>query len=849
MKYSVNNNFRSTEIAELGLNVLSGKTPVVRDAKGREFLPMWYKDIGFIVEPNIYQHIDFLSEMPFTVTFDMEEPVSFEKALVGGMLDGGQYALEEYELFAAETEAALYSEKNKIAHYVKADFGEEKTTNITLFEFKENQTARFFGVRVPKACKGDAIARIGKIAVFSREYEKQRTCFDRFGSNIVKEIKTEYRDATGKSGCIWPDYGLLSYINDGIALDDNRSAGITFNTQFDIVYRFGKILPVNKIVIAAKGELPQVELLGSSDIRNLFESKIPYTLQKEQIGDYTLYIYEIAETDLCCAAVRFLKPEAPMKAELSEVGIFTDATFVNISDEVLNEDFVGNGENLVPFMLQPGNVKAGYTEELYAVDKNRYRKIKPGLIRFWMQVDWFEKEKGVYDFDSVEMQAVWRYFELLKEIGTEVQLTHSWKVGEAARSWFSFPFEKPEDVRNSAPADPEHYAESYSKLVKEIWRRGFTNVFHISFANEPGYHWDFIAPGDRKAYYCKVVKAVDEQFRKDGIRDKTVFWCCESAESMEWIAYCRENIPECVDYYTLHCYECTQDRFYDEIMKEVNEIGAKPFLITECSEGSAIQKNPWNRSMTGLIIDSANMGGSGCVMWTIHGIKSMSVYSPDSWTMGLEGTHLWRDMISGGMPGYNYYNFGMYTRYLPNHTKVLKTEVIGEGMRAATFLAKDGNITILIECKKADADRKITVKLPDGKHTFYKHSYVPAKLECTHNAILPPVAATIEADGTFTDTDIPTDYSVLLYTTIAPLTQVAVYPERVTLAEGESVSFSAEVIDCEGGVTYSVMDGKGTITADGVYTASGVKSGDTVAVIATSQKDPSGEGIALIKIK
>ncbi|MBQ5663071.1 MAG: hypothetical protein IIV19_01420, partial [Bacteroidaceae bacterium] len=105
-----------------------------------------------------------------------------------------------------------------------------------------------------------------------------------------------------------------------------------------------------------------------------------------------------------------------------------------------------------------------------------------------------------------------------------------------------------------------------------------------------------------------------------------------------------------------------------------------PYLLTECSENGADQTNPWNRSLSGLLIESSNLGGGGIVMWTLHGIKSMSVYSPNSWTMGESG-HLWDAQLLGGMPNRNYYCMSMFTRYLYGYSSVLETVVSDNKMR------------------------------------------------------------------------------------------------------------------------------------------------------------------------
>lgn len=850
MDFTINNQITKREITDLGLSALTGRIPVLRDAKGRPFEPKYDHGLKFLTSDSVFQHVDFEAEYPFTVTFDMENPVKFEKALVAGFGTVKTYALAEYELYAANSEAELYSEQNKVAIYNNVEPSEENAGNSILFSFEETKNARFFGLKVLRPCNADNIARIARMAVYSEEYALQRTYIDKYGTNIAKGLDIEIIDEDACSTRFNTVFGCRKHLNDGVSFDPFKTVRMKLNLDQKAIFRFGTVVDINKVVIAHTEKLPPIEVYASTNIKTLYENKMPLTITTEKVGESELTVFSFPTVESAYCAVCFKKGEVPF-LEISEIAVMSPMATVDASSgKVINDKFVGNGENELPFCIQPGNRAGGYTDELFASDCNRVMKMKPSLIRFWMQVDWFEKQKGVYDFDTPEMEAVWRYFDLFKNSGTEVQLTHSWKVGPEAQEWFSIPgVEKPQ---NSAPVDLEHYAEGYSLLMQEIWRRGYSNVRHVSFANEPGFSWDFQCFGDRKDYYCKMVRAVHDRFIADGIREKCIFWCCESAEDVTWIEYCKEFIDDCVDYYTLHCYMCPEDQLEDTMMKKVRDINALPYLLTECSENGADMQNPWNRSLAGLLIESSNLGGGGIVMWTLHGIKSMSVTSPDSWTMNEQG-HLWNaqnlNFEKGGMPNFNYYIMAMFTRYLPMHSKVLDTFVTDDGMRAATFLTPNGDLTVIVECKKAAAERAVKVKLPAGNYKIEKHVYNPSKLKPTYDAIIPKTEKVFECDGSFVDTEIPSDYCALVYTTMPAQGQIALSDTRIAIGAGESYQFTPELIDCQGTVKYSTLGNKGKITDSGLFTAEGLEAGDMVAVFATCDGDPTIEGIAVIDIK
>ncbi len=213
-----------------------------------------------------------------------------------------------------------------------------------------------------------------------------------------------------------------------------------------------------------------------------------------------------------------------------------------------------------------------------------------------------------------------------------------------------------------------------------------------------------------------------------------------------------------------------------------------------------------------------------------------------------EPGHMWNTQLLGGMPNLNYYNMSLFTRYLPARSKVLNTDVTGDGMRAATYLTPDGDTTVIIECKKSPAQRTLNVKLPAGVNRVEKHVYIPAQIKPTFDAIVPPVERVIECDCQFTDNEIPNDYCVIVYTTMPAQVQVALADDHIKLKAGESYKFDARVIDGDCDVVFSTLNGKGEITDDGLFTASGLQAGDTVAVLATPTADKCGQGIAIIDI-
>lgn len=284
MNYSIKNTgILKEDIAKMGYNVLTDKTPTLRDASGREFAPLWDKDIDFVTMRTINQHIDFRAEMPFTVTYDMGEEISFESALLASYYTANaNYCLEDFKIYCADNESELYSDDNIIGEYNNEGVYNKQNNDgsIVKFDFDAPHKARFFGLKVFKTNPTDNIARIAKIAVFSKAYEKERTYIYMYGSAVSRDLPIEFIDETGKSCCIWPEYGLLSYLNDGVALNSQKSVALRFTRPINAVFRFSKISEIDKVVIVHKGELPKIELYASDDIKELYSRKLDYTLTR-----------------------------------------------------------------------------------------------------------------------------------------------------------------------------------------------------------------------------------------------------------------------------------------------------------------------------------------------------------------------------------------------------------------------------------------------------------------------------------------------------------------------------------------------------------------------------------------
>lgn len=857
-------NYENTKrnINRYGNNILSGITPVICDVDGRRIAPMWNYDIEYVTQTGIYQHVDLHGKLPITLKFDLGGKVLFNAAVIGGFYSQGtDFTIAEYELYASQSDDSLFDTENRILHYCNDGMWKSESESaregipkdsargaIQSFEFSEEISAGYFGLKILRGCEFDDIIRLGRVQIHGNLYNKQCNFVKQYGNNLISGT-LPYISSQGKDykGAMWPDSGLLQYLTDGIAADCQKKV---IYTPKDGTARLVYKLPHNRadtVIVSGGLSAADVSVFVSASGLNLFDT-VPVKGTEVRVTDTSKALaFDIKDfNDFTNLGLEFHLKDNYNSFELDEIACCSVSDTVRVHQkEVINDDYKGNGVNLVPFTTMPGNIAAGYNDAYWQDDYKRIITVRPAVARVWVQADWFETQKGVYDFNTPEIKGLYKYLSAFKDSGTEVELTYSWKAGKKIQDWYSIkgvaePF-------NSAPADLDDFAESCSVLMQRLWNDGFENVRYISFANEPGGTWDFLCLGDTKEYYCRLVRKVHERFVCDGIREKLEIWGPESANDDAWVRFCVDELGDCMDTYTLHTYETLSDNLYKRV-KTLKKFGAEHFMITEFGE-SGNYDNSFDMGYAGYVINGANAGFDGLLVWALCGVKSMSVNSPDSWSMD-EPMDLWAPQLNGGMPNYSYYIMGLLMRYIPAHSKVIRCDNTDKGIRAAVFLTRDGEYTVVAECSATGKKRRLDIVFDeDVNKIFYKHVYSPGRNTVPEeNAVLPKSETEFFCKRDFSDNDIEKDYCVIVYSTIKPPVQVRVSPSRAETTQEKSVKLSSEIID--GGKTceYSIISGKGTVTANGVYIPDiNSKPGDMCAVRA-ADTESGAYGIALISI-
>ncbi|WP_432483475.1 chitobiase/beta-hexosaminidase C-terminal domain-containing protein [Kineococcus esterisolvens] len=534
---------------------------------------------------------------------------------------------------------------------------------------------------------------------------------------------------------------------------------------------------------------------------------------------------------------------APATAATAGRGHDPSVTVTVDPDLVLQQDYLGVGANVMPFSLLPGTTGLGYDDAAWEADRERILTVRPKVARLWFQIDWMELEKGRYDFTSPEMQAVHRYLDVFREAGTEVELNFGWKVGERVHDWFGV---SGADPWIAAPADLEAYGASAAALLDDLIRqRGYDNVKYLTFYNEPNGSWDFDAGGrDEKAYYAAMARAVHEHLQGAGLRDQVEIWGPEEVGAADWTAYMEENAGDVFDSYSFHLYGESYEAMAQAVEDRQAVAGGKPVVLSEFGWTSG-DVSTWETGYANYVVRSAQEGVRANLVWQLNGTTTAD---PDGDTNGQ--WNLWDSLVLGPEPREAFYEAGLLMRYVPAHSEVLATTSSSPDVRATAF-RRDGEYTVLVETAPGQA-RDVTVDFGDGAGVPKKFTRLVAEddPQVEANALLPASTGRLTTRrGAFTDTELPAERTVAVYTSAPPATQVAVDPVQGFVEGGSSTRLSAELVDGRGGVRWSVLGtGGGTVDRRGVYTAPDVDTERTVALRAESVKDPDAYGIARLTV-
>ena len=767
-------------------------------------------------------HIDIFSKS-VSIVFDIGQVCDVETIAIGFFCsDKINYNVGKFELYASNKLHTIFNKENLIANDCGYDKWVEGGNKSEYWVYDTNISMRYFGIKILESNLMDDIIRLKYIGLFNSEYtEKEQYFKDFLPENLISDIKP------------------IGVVNGKSCFDIKGNENIKVSLK-------EKCKPKSMWIIA-DGEI-EVE---SKDFRFIDVRVTPY--------GYNMYNFNYISKKAKKNIELFIKGNC----RIDVIGISSNNYKFNVDiDNIINNDFLGVGANVIPMSFMPESVKSGYNEVYWALERERILKTKPNVVRLWFQPDWIvenyaDYKNGVYDFNTQKMESVYKYLDLFLETDTEIEFNFGWKVSTKIQEWFSF---EGSNKRASAPRELDLFAKCCAAtLYYLIKNKGYYNIKYLTFYNEPDYglnsptSGDFCVIGyDRKEYWAKMLQLCRQKLDEIGLFNIKI-WGCETSGlnpiQADWIKYFSDN--KYIDMFTSHkyAYKAGIDAGYVEVIKDA--LKYKPFVLSEFGQCYSMEKYEWERNNVQLFIDMANLGVSGLLIWCLCGM----VFTDPCNFMMRNFIDMWDVVqIQNGINNVRepFYELAMLCNYVPNHSKTVSSYVISgsDNARIATFV-NDDDVTVVVELKQGIENKKIDIEFNKSiNKKFYKHVY---KRPCCRNgdALLPPSVGEIYVDTNLIDS-LSEEYQEVVYTTIAPIPQVKTPSGEIFIEKGKNFLLSAELVDCTGEVLYDIVKQTNngfTLQGATIIASEDALDNEMCAVRIYSKKHPKNASIVIVKIK
>lgn len=600
---------------------------------------------------------------------------------------------------------------------------------------------------------------------------------------------------------------------------------------------------------------------------------------------------------------------------VSVVLVFIIATVSTLASEAVNkrkaivdlnnviaEDFKGVGSNLWQGTFTKSEMDSmGSNEANFALSERRTELLQPATMRFLVLPSWIVNyndgadgannwKNGVYNWESEEMLSCYKWLDSFKKTGTEVQINFGGAVDNTISNWYAI--KDTSDVLKSAPADLESFGKAASALLCHLWDMGYDNVKYLSFYNEVNGN-NYQSFGDEREYWTSMLKYVDAALRKDDVRNKVKIVGTELtadgdllAKAKDWLQYVHENGRDSVkgiqyyDVLSMHVYlsnipvdgesekyiynYASIDKYIDSVRKV---IGDDELWVTEYTWNGRTNKTDFEVSMASHLINFANNGITNACNWFYCGTIVPTI---DAVLSGM-----W-DFTSRPQKTAWYYNeVGLMMRYVPKHSNIVKVETENDDILATAFVAKDGNITVLVEADKTDVNRDLTIDFGRalGNKTFKKFVATYPEDDDVEglstldidkgNAMLSECKGTFTVDTKLEDTLVK-EHHMIIYTTmdeaiqvvikdgvsknIAPNSELLLEVEKVIGFSNQNVTWEIYKTVLPDGTVVNGNEGEASISSIGLFDSTGLEAGTQVAVKAIAS-DGVSYGIVLVTVK
>lgn len=488
-------------------------------------------------------------------------------------------------------------------------------------------------------------------------------------------------------------------------------------------------------------------------------------------------------------------------AAVALLGSCADLNEVNTPLESAGTELDGMGVELDPHFISQNLTRSdgAKPEDWTDIVVRRCKMMDIQRFRCMVQPQWYEPvndnsdpfsaDPDGFTWDTIEMQSLYAVLDMAQEMGAEVVLTvwgcpaGTTLVDKSNPAVGKKYFNCSDTITNwvNAPKSNEEFAENFSVLVKHLIEvKGYTCVKEVTPFNEPD--------GNvcESGQYALIVKAMDERFRADGIRDKVRFNLSDNTDCRRfYLKETVENVGDKADLFNSHTYMCGYDTpnsyvldWERENLKLAASVGKKHFVgefgSNLCVGASRQTDINWYKRGV-LIVRNAvnflNAGASGASYWGLID----QYYNLDADYGAMQQLGLWRykkvayqpqdieDFETDYQPRPQYYAYSLLTRFVRKGDFVFPLDLTNEYAAGAAILSPDGDWTYVFANGSGSDETFLlrnanAAKLEDCGVYEYSESTLPSD-----DSMIAP-SGTVKASGKGYKVVLPSQ-TVLLLTT------------------------------------------------------------------------------------
>lgn len=343
------------------------------------------------------------------------------------------------------------------------------------------------------------------------------------------------------------------------------------------------------------------------------------------------------------------------------------------------------------------------------------------FIRVELEARMYEPERGVFTWDSREMQVLCRILDWCQSRGADVFLQQMWVNAD----WNVYPEFRGDPVKrvHSAPYSLEDFANGYAALVKYLTaERGYTCIKWLSISNEPGWDWSWWQmPPNESAPFTPGLAAVRAALDSAGISIPLSGpdWTDTPALEPEKI-----DFDQYIGAYDIHCYYSRFD-WADTLPGRpdlplslvesrlaawagwAHERG-KPFFLSELGSmyygwgGTDAGPATWPAALkdAAMALRAMNVGVDGVNRWSFVNRGDLD----GAWQMVETWDRENRRLLPEYTPFPNsYFVYGLLSRFVAKGSDVLASRVEGGAdssgtarVTAAALRARDNALTLAV---------------------------------------------------------------------------------------------------------------------------------------------------------